>query len=284
MKHRINSLLLVIVLIFGINRSYGQESTSLLWEISGKGLAKPSYLYGTIHMLCPEDFEIKEKTKRAFERSTKLVLEINFSDTAELKALQRSAVGDKKISEQLTAEQLNKLELILKENQMTLAQVDQFSGMTLMSLLIMKSLPCPQQKYYEFEFMRMAKQAGHSMGGLETVNEQIGAMNQSFSLTDIIVQYGNIAEYRSFFNKMVAAYKAESYVAIGEMVRDRRYMTAQAEQLMLTDRNHQWIERMPVMMQRESVFFAVGAGHLGGPEGVINLLKKEGYTVKPVNQ
>lgn len=284
MKHRINSLLLVIVLVLGINRVHAQEASSILWEISGKGLAKPSYLYGTIHLMCPEDFEIKEKTKRAFEKSSKLVLELNFADTAELRSLQRFAVGEKKLSEQLNSEQLHKLELILKENKMTLAQVDQLSGMTLMSLLIAKSLPCQQQKYYEFEFMRMAKQAGHSIGGLETVAEQMGAANKSFSLTDIIDQYGDIAEYRAFFSKMVAAYKAESYVALGELVRDRRYMNDQAERVMLTDRNHNWIVRMPAMMQQESVFFAVGAGHLGGTEGVINLLKKEGYTVKPVNQ
>ncbi|MNX99368.1 TraB family protein [compost metagenome] len=51
---------------------------------------------------------------------------------------------------------------------------------------------------------------------------------------------------------------------------------------MLDNRNNNWVKNMPELMKKESVFFAVGAAHLGGEEGVINLLKKAGYSVKPI--
>ena len=50
----------------------------------------------------------------------------------------------------------------------------------------------------------------------------------------------------------------------------------------LDERNEKWIDRMAERMDQRSVFFAVGAGHLWGPKGLINLLREQGYTVTPV--
>jgi uncharacterized protein YbaP (TraB family) len=54
------------------------------------------------------------------------------------------------------------------------------------------------------------------------------------------------------------------------------------EDLLLVTRNKNWIPVMGEMMKTQPVFFAVGAGHLGGKNGVIALLRQEGYTVVPV--
>jgi uncharacterized protein YbaP (TraB family) len=53
--------------------------------------------------------------------------------------------------------------------------------------------------------------------------------------------------------------------------------------LLLYNRNRRWVEQMPPIMQNGSILFAVGAGHLPGEEGVIKLLLKKGYAVKPLN-
>ena len=52
---------------------------------------------------------------------------------------------------------------------------------------------------------------------------------------------------------------------------------------MLTKRNHKWINNMPELMKNESVFFAVGAAHLSGENGVLKLLKENGYKITPVD-
>ena len=54
------------------------------------------------------------------------------------------------------------------------------------------------------------------------------------------------------------------------------------EELLLVRRNENWIPVMERIMREGSAFFAVGAGHLGGPKGVVNLLRQAGYTVEPV--
>ena len=56
------------------------------------------------------------------------------------------------------------------------------------------------------------------------------------------------------------------------------------ENVLLTDRNREWIPSMEEMAQEKPTFFAVGAGHLGGPEGIIILLRKAGYKVEAVNE
>ncbi|MNY79236.1 TraB family protein [compost metagenome] len=54
------------------------------------------------------------------------------------------------------------------------------------------------------------------------------------------------------------------------------------EELMLFSRNKKWIPRMRKIMAVKPTFFAVGAAHLGGENGVIALLRKEGYKLRAV--
>jgi uncharacterized protein YbaP (TraB family) len=52
--------------------------------------------------------------------------------------------------------------------------------------------------------------------------------------------------------------------------------------ILLYNRNRNWVQKLKTIMSEKSVTIAVGAGHLAGEKGVIKLLRKEGYTVKPV--
>lgn len=96
MKKIVSLSISVILLVFGV-KTQAQTSpkleNSLLWEVSGNGLSKPSYLYGTIHMICSSDYFLTDKTKKALESAEKLVLEINFSDPKEMSQMQQLAMG-----------------------------------------------------------------------------------------------------------------------------------------------------------------------------------------------
>src|SRR3569833_2224937 len=58
----------------------GKEGKTLLWQISGPGISKPSYLYGTIHIMCPDDIVITDKLKECFNSTTQLYLELDLDD------------------------------------------------------------------------------------------------------------------------------------------------------------------------------------------------------------
>jgi len=254
---------------------------SLLWEVSGNGLAKPSYLYGTIHMICAGDYFLSEKTKKAFDASDKLVLEINLSDPKELLDVQQMAMGKEPLSKKLNSEQLSKLDVILKKTaNMTVKEVDAFSLMTVMSLISMKSFGCDDLKFYEMSFIESAKKLKIPVDGLETVKSQLKSFEDAYSDAEMIamLEESDVEETK----KLVEDYKQENLEGLYEKSTAEKVMNVKAKKYILDERNRKWVEILPEMMKKEGVFVAVGAAHLAGEDGVINLLKKAGYRVKPV--
>lgn len=254
---------------------------ALLWEVSGKELNKPSYLYGTIHMICSKDYFLSEKTKKAFENSDKLFLEINFTDPDEMIQMQKLAMGKEPLSKKLTSEQLAKLDSILKRSTgMTVQQVDSFSLMTVLSLLSMKSFGCADLKFYEMEFSETAKSRGIAIAGLESIKSQFEILEKAYSNDEMLALLEESTPAETM--QLVKAYNNENIEALYAFSTDKRFTSEKTKRQILDDRNRNWVNQMPAMIRNSSVFFAVGAAHLAGENGVINLLRKEGYTVKPV--
>lgn len=285
MKTIVKKITLLAVLILSINsRITAQntnEKTSLLWEVSGNGLAKPSYLFGTVHMICEKDFIMKPKVVNAFAKTDRLALEINLADPNEISVMQQMAMGKEPLTKKLNKSQLDKLESILKSQAgMSISQVDNFTMQTILSLLAVKSFGCNSLKFYEMEFIAKAKEKQMPIFGFEKVAEQMEYLSKSFS-DDEMISYLE-KNNNEMTSKMVAIYLKEDVKSLFEFTTNKEFMSEESSKWMLTYRNENWFKKMPQMMQKESVFFAVGAAHLGGENGVINLLKKAGYTVKPI--
>ena len=83
------------------------------------------------------------------------------------------------------------------------------------------------------------------------------------------------------FDEMVKLYKAQDIEAMQSMM-DAEESLSEYGDLLLVQRNHNWIPVMAGMMAEQPTFFAVGAGHLGGEEGVVALLREAGYTLRPL--
>jgi uncharacterized protein YbaP (TraB family) len=82
--------------------------------------------------------------------------------------------------------------------------------------------------------------------------------------------------------KLVSAYKTENIDLLYDFTTDKKYTSDKTKKIILDERNLNWAKNMPELMKKQSVFFAVGSGHLAGEFGVINLLRKAGYKVKPI--
>ncbi|GAA3760181.1 TraB/GumN family protein [Flavobacterium ginsengiterrae] len=254
---------------------------SLLWEVSGNGLSKPSYLYGTIHMICSSDYFLTDKTKKAFESSEKLMLEINFSDPKEMSEMRQLAMGKEPLSKKLNPEQLTKLNAILKKTTgMTVQQVDSFSLLTVMSLISMKTFGCLDLKFYEMEFIEQAKKRNIEIGGLESVKEQFGILENAYTNDEMIAMLEESTSDET--SKLVSTYKTENIDSLYEVTTDEKFTSQKTKKIILDERNLNWVKKMPELMKKQSIFFAIGSAHLGGDFGVINLLRKAGYTVKPI--
>lgn len=261
--------------------SVNSNDKSLLWEISGNGLSKSSYLYGTIHMICGNDYFLSDKTKKAFAASDNLFLEVNVSDPKELSAAQQLAYGKDPLSKTLSPEQLNDLDALLqKRTGMTVKQVDKFSLMTVMSLITMKSFGCVDIKSYEMEFIAMAKDSNKSVTGFETLQAQMDFLNNAYSDAEVITMLQESND--EYTKKLVQNYIQENLPEIYKDITAPKVMNEKARKWLLEVRNENWVVKMPDMMKDKSTFFAVGAAHLLGEQGVINLLRKKGYSVKPI--
>ncbi|HEX8576927.1 MAG TPA: TraB/GumN family protein, partial [Flavobacterium sp.] len=245
-----------------------------------KGLTSPSYLYGTIHMICEKDFVMKDKTAKALEKTATLALEINFSDPNEMAIMQQSAMGRAKLSATLTAQQQKDLNEILKKSNLTLEQFDSYKLTTVMSILTMQSFGCSNYKMYEMEFVAKAKEKNIPVIGLETVQSQIDVLDNAYTNEEMIGFLKTISVEET--QKFVADYVKEDINALYNAA--TALMNKKIKAVMLDNRNRNWIEKMPGLMNKGSVFFAVGAAHLPGDTGIIYLLRKSGYTVKPIVQ
>ena len=289
MKNLIKALLPLIVILCSNTLSRSQDSkkvgsqdpNSLLWEISGNGIEKPSFLYGTIHIICESDYFVKEKVNTAFAKTSKLALEINMADTTEMKYIQKTVLGTIPLSKQLTASQAKKLDQILQNVAgMSLSQVDNYSMVTVMGLIAMKSGGCANIKSYEMEFLAKAIAAKKSIIGLEKAQEQMDIINNAFTNEEMITMLGEMDQ--ELTKQMVQDYKQENIKNLYTAATDVKMMNEADKKLMLDNRNMNWVNKMAGLMKDESVYFAVGAGHLSGEYGVIKLLRDAGYRVKPI--
>jgi uncharacterized protein YbaP (TraB family) len=261
------------------------NDNSLLWEVSGNGLSKPSYITGTFHILCSKDFEVKSKVLKALEKSENFVMEINYTDPAEIKSLQKMYQTDKKISDQLSPDEAKELNAILADYGTDLKSIDSSSPQALYALLSTKAIPCPQTeiKLYEIELLQKAIKDKKTVRGLEKVEDQMRSMNEAYNLKNTITQLKMSKEYEILFKQMIEAFKKENVQLLYSLFKDERFMNTQQEKAMLTDRNQNWVKAMPEIMKNQSSLFAVGGSHLMGENGIIPLLQAKGYTVKPVS-
>jgi uncharacterized protein len=281
-----NKLITAITLIVSLNFLNAQSpklENTLLWEVSGNGLNAPSYLFGTIHMLCEADYLVKPKVQSAFNRCQSLTVEINMLDSLEMANMQKAMFSKTKMSEILSQKEAAELDSILKKNfQFNLKMVDNFKPIGLISLMMMKAVGCANIKMLDMELMKTAKAKDLKIKNLETIMSQMEIMEKAIPVGEVVAQMKLGHEYAPLFSKIVEYFKSENISELDKLMKDKRFMNEEAEKIMLIDRNLDWAEKIPSIMESSPSFMAFGAGHLPGEFGIINLLRKKGYMVKPI--
>lgn len=265
------------------NQYKSAMAKSLLWKISSSKQTYSSYLYGTMHMMCAKDFELKDKVKIALEKCRQLVMEFDITKEAEMADLQNANNDSGKISDELTEEENIEFDKIVQEQfNLSLSDVDYMAPMMIVNMMLLKAIECDDIKFFETELIKIASPKNIECGGLETALEQIEIADKIFDSKELLRQLRSAGEYKDVFSEMVTVYKSEELEKIGEFLNDERFLKEDSKEAIVLDRNTNWVKRMPGIMKNKPVFFAVGAGHLTGEKGVINLLRKKGYSVNPV--
>ncbi len=280
--------LLTFILVFSQIVSFGQEK-SLLWEISGNGLKKPSYVFGTIHLICRPDYIWSEKMTRAFDATDKICLEMDLDDMdvmMEVSAGLMDKTG-KKLSSYFSKSDYARLKAYMKDSAgMDISMLEMMKPVALQTMMVTKSTSCDDAASYEDSLMKTAKSQGKELLGLESAKEQLDAL-ESIPVDTVIAGIMDVVngkengEGEAEYRKLVAAYRDQDISFMQKLIVESEGLGGNAKTL-VDDRNKKWIPLMGNMMKSNSVFFAVGAGHLAGKNGVISLLRAGGYTVKAV--
>ncbi len=263
------------------------KTNTLLWEISGNGLQQPSYLFGTIHMICKEDFLISEIVKQKFNSSKQVYLELDMDDPQlQVTMMQQMQLPDKEtLKNKLGESDFKKLDSFLqKEMNMNLVMFDKFKPMMVMSILAQRLLPCASMESYEMNFVKMATEHKKELLGLEKVDDQLGvfdAIPDSLEIRSIMNMVNDFESHKKEFSRMSSIYKTQDLDALYQLMAESPEMMG-SQELLLDRRNRNWIPVMESVMKNSTTFFAVGAGHLAGSHGVLELLRKQGYKVKGI--
>lgn len=264
------------------------DSKSLLWRISGKGLSKPSYLFGTMHVICSDKYVWTIQMAKCLDSSQVVCLEMNLDDPAVMAKVATAMINTSgpTIDTYFTPDQYERLKRYVKDS--LGLDIAALSHMNLAGFETLLSLnggsDCKEQVSYEEKIMGTAHSYSKEVAGLEEPEEQIALLNkipQDSLIHDILDIINGKTQDAAEYDNLMNAYNAQDLPALYKMIRDDKNSITDLSGF-LDERNRKWISRMTSKMGSKSVFFAVGAGHLGGENGVIALLQKAGYTVAPM--
>lgn len=271
----------------------------LLWKISGNGQEKPSYILGT-HHLAP--LSIKDSIAglpQALDGTAQVYGELVMSEAMSpqfMQTMQQNIMmpGDTTLQMLFTPEQYELIGKNVKENLMVdiamLAKTKPaFINQQLTVVFCMKHLGGfnPQEQLDTY-FQQQAQQKGKKVGGLETPESQIDLLYNSQSLQrQANLLYCSVSDIDKLIKQtkqLNEAYKNHDLDKMLQLMEEREGTSCDPRpeemEALLDKRNKAWLEKMPSIMNEAPTLFVVGAGHLPGTNGVLNLLKQKGYTVE----
>ncbi len=280
-----------------------EAENALLWKISSDEMTEPSYLFGTIHMIPAESYVLTEATQSALESSSKVAFEIDTEEMTNPAALmgllsKMYMANDTSLEDLLNEEDYALVDEHFQEIGLPLSFMGKIKPMFL-TILAGEDMQdfdlsggfggADGIKSYELELTEMAKEQEKPIVGLETAEFQMSLFDsipykaQAEMLVEMIKADPEEAEEEgNTLDRMIELYVNEDIVGMQTMMGEESSGIEGFEDLLLVKRNRNWIPVMEGLMAEDVVFFAVGAGHLAGEQGVIALLREAGYTMEPI--
>jgi uncharacterized protein YbaP (TraB family) len=264
------------------------DNNSLLWEVSGNGLKKPSFIFGTFHLLCKEDLKFGSQLKSSLQAADEVYMEMDMDDPSTMLSglLYMNMKNGKKLKDLYTEDQYKKIENYFRDSLgMPMMLFQGVKPYFLVAMLYPKMMNCKTSSGVEEELMTLAKENKKEIKGLETMQFQASVFDSipyEWQAKELLKNIDSFSMYKKEFDTMVIQYREQQMDAMEKMIARSEFGSDKYEDILLTKRNRNWVSQLKPIMNKESVFVAVGTGHLVGKDGLLNLLKKEGYTVVPL--
>lgn len=285
-------LLLVAFLGFSISLSAQTKkaTNSLLWEISGNGLKKPSYLFGTHHLIGAKFADTMKVLQEKFKSTDAVVGEIVMDSTTQTKMAPFLVMKNNTLDSLLTKSEYKEVEDYFKSKQpgFELKQLNNFKPAMVAIMMMLFERPDMLKDIGEGmddSFQKYAKKNGKSLYGLETAEYQ-GALLFDSDLQKqkkaLLKSIREVDKSKQKMEELKTYYITQDIDKLTERFKNQDEESKEFMTELLKNRNKRWLDQLPALMQKQSLFIAVGAGHLVGAEGLIKGLQLKGYILKPV--
>lgn len=291
-KWSVGLLMVMTSLITVAQEKNKKEFNTLLWEITGNGLPRPSYLFGTIHMICSDEAILSDSLKKAIENSDDVYFEVDMDNLFEMLGVMKKMKmrNDTTLADLLDREDYDKVKKYFEDRETLLpfSVLETYKPLLAASMLMEGNTNCESPEAMEEVIMKEAKHNGKSVKGLESMSFQMSIFDtipykmQAMQLVKYVDDADKGNDDEKEYDKLMQAYLEQDLSKLEELTKTTDMGIANFTDILLYNRNKNWVEKLKTILPDRSVLVAVGAGHLPGDKGVINLLRKAGYTVKPV--
>ena len=285
--------MLVFITLFFIVSAQAQ----LLWKVSGNGLSKPSYLFGTHHLIDKEQIKDFDKILTLSGQVDAVVGEMDMTDMASMNAkIMQDAMmpGKNNIKEMISAEDFILVDSELK--QLMGAGLDQLGAFKPMMLeamygvmVYLKSQNLTKQpEGIDVLFQKKAKENNKPVIGLETIQQQTDILFDSLPLNrqaEILVK--SVKEKQKgieMLKRLNEYYLAGDLQQLSTLDKEEDDLTPAEKKPIYENRNNNWMKQIPLLIAKQSCFVAVGCMHLIGETGLIEQLRKAGFKVEGIDK
>lgn len=260
--------------------------STLLWKISGNGLQKPSYLYGTMHLTDERIFNLGDSVYNAIEKTDGFAIEIDPEQITPfvIDATKKEAMENLRLKDMLQKDEFKKYGKALAkklgkdEDDITTADILHEKNKWIDESYSTGKM----QTFLDIYLLDIAKREGKWTGGVEDIEDQENVLDlfdesdlQQLTMSD----NKNETDNNKFDELMIKSYINNDLNEIYNISYSGDSLETDA---LLIKRNKKMAMRMDSLSKLRSMVFAVGAAHLPGDKGVIELLKEKGFTVEPV--
>ena len=280
---------IIYLLIFLLVAVSVHAQNSLLWEISGNGLKSKSYLYGTIHIQDKRVFQFSDSLMPRFNACSVFAGELLLQDNDPMELMKIMFMpGDTTLKMLLNKHDYKLVEEYSKKHLGSMSgMIDRIKPLFTSTMITETSMKKDEPYSLDEYFQRLAKEKNMTVMGIETMEEQMKALDrislkeQAQLLVEGIKEEQKNADTTEV-EKLILVYLSQNLDSIQRYYISDQSLSDEFNKSIIIERNHKMAERIDTLIKRRPAFIGVGAGHLPGQEGVIALLKQKGYTVKVV--
>lgn len=282
--------LATIALLLAAGTATAWPDRGILWEILDDD-RHVAYLFGTVHSDHPEVLDLPPPVRLAIDRSRVHAFELDLLtlDPRAISQLMRNADGPG-LDRTLPPELWRRTEAAARERGLPASAA---AAMEPWALAIVLALPpTDPHRVLDHALQRSARAEGDRVIGLESVQEQLSIFDEldrsgQVDLLRQAVDQVETGEAKRLYQALLDAWLARDLARIAELAQrhpalpDPRENDALMDRL-LRQRNERMMKRMQPLLAEGDAFIAVGAMHLVGETGLVRLLERHGYSLRPL--